>query len=501
MLIEPKVVSGFSVRTDRDRVQPLPGGRQALVRELPADLETPLSVYLKLAGEGPSFLLESVNGGERVARYSFVGIRPRKAFVFRDRAWQIHFSEGRVSRPLEEGESPLEALRQSLRAEDSIAIPGLPRLAGGLVGYLSYDVVRFFETSVPLVASTDLPEAIFLQADTLAVFDHAYGRLLLIAVAEGESSLDEAEARLNRLCDQLAGPLPKTRSVPPSAKQADLLSNRTRQQFMDMVAQAKEHIRAGDIFQVVLSQRLSRLTDAAPLDIYRALRRLNPSPYMFFFNFGTLAGEEPFHLIGASPEVHVRLEGRRAMLRPIAGTRPRAASQEADAALEADLLADPKERAEHVMLVDLARNDLGRVCEYGSVQVVEQMTIERYSHVMHIVSQVEGSLRPGQDAFDLLQATFPAGTVSGAPKVRAMQIIHEQEAVPRGPYAGVVGYFSYDGSLDTCIALRTMVMRGRTVSIQAGAGLVADSDPAAEYQETLNKAGALVAAIREAEQK
>jgi anthranilate synthase component I len=268
---------------------------------------------------------------------------------------------------------------------------------------------------------------------------------------------------------------------------------------MDIVEHAKEHIRSGDIFQVVLSQRLSKETSATPLSIYRALRHLNPSPYMFFFNFGNLGGSTPFHLVGASPEVHVRLEGRRAFLRPIAGTRPRSPDLAEDVALEKELLADPKELAEHVMLVDLARNDLGRVCDYGSVCVPEQMVIERYSHVMHIVSQVEGHLRPEFDAIDLLQATFPAGTVSGAPKIRAMQIIHDLENQPRGPYGGIVGYLSYDGSLDTCITLRTMVIRGNTVSIQVGAGIVADSDPATEYQETLNKAGALFEAVKSAE--
>ncbi len=268
-----------------------------------------------------------------------------------------------------------------------------------------------------------------------------------------------------------------------------------------MVIQVKEHIKAGDIFQAVLSQRLTRRTGTSPLSIYRSLRSLNPSPYMFFFDFGKLVGPQPFHLIGASPEVHVRLEGRRAQLRPIAGTRPRSDQPDEDNALAQDLMADPKECAEHAMLVDLARNDLGRVCEYGSVTLAEQMVIERYSHVMHIVSQVEGRLRPDLDAFDLLQATFPAGTVSGAPKVRAMQIIHELEGRPRGPYGGVVGYFSYDGSMDTCITLRTIVLQDHIVEIQAGAGIVADLVPAKEYQETLNKAGALMAAVDTAENK
>jgi anthranilate synthase component 1 len=278
----------------------------------------------------------------------------------------------------------------------------------------------------------------------------------------------------------------------------------TRDQFTDAVRKAKEHIAAGDIFQVVLSQRLSRQTTASPFGIYRSLRRLNPSPYMAFLDFEGLAGvgdDDPLRIIAASPEVHVRLEGRTASMRPIAGTRPRGATPEADAAMECDLLADPKERAEHVMLVDLARNDLGRVCDYGSVHVPEQMVVERYSHVMHIVSHVEGVLRDDYDAFDLMRATFPAGTVSGAPKVRAMQIIDDLENDVRGPYAGAVGYFSYDRSLDTCITIRTLTMRGQEVSVQAGAGIVADSDPDREYEETLNKARALAVAVEMAEKE
>jgi len=499
MLAEPKVVAGFVACSEHDQIHALPNGRQALVRELPADLETPLSVYLKLAGDRPSFLLESVSGGERVARYSFIGIRPRKAFVLKNRTWEIHFADGKVARPLADGEDPLEALRQVLGPAQATSAPGLPRLAGGLVGYLSYDTVRFFEPSVALEPSEELPEAIFLQADTVAVFDHAYGRLMLIAVTDSVSGRDEAEACLNDMCERLASPVLPLPSAQEPLEAAELRTSRTRQEYMDNVERAKEHIKAGDIFQVVLSHRLRRDTSAAPVNVYRALRRLNPSPYMFFFNFGALAGPEPFHMIGASPEVHVRLEGRRALLRPIAGTRPRSSNPAEDAALEQELLADPKELAEHVMLVDLARNDLGRVCEYSSVGVPEQMVIERYSHVMHIVSQVEGDLRAEFDAFDLLRATFPAGTVSGAPKIRAMQIIRDLEKQARGLYGGVVGYFSYDGSLDTCITLRTMVMQGNTISIQVGAGIVADSDPATEYQETLNKASALIAAVKAAE--
>jgi anthranilate synthase component 1 len=276
-------------------------------------------------------------------------------------------------------------------------------------------------------------------------------------------------------------------------------SNLTEDEFMERVLRAKEHIARGDIFQAVLSQRLSGKTSASPFSIYRALRRLNPSPYMFFFDFARLGGGEPLYLIGASPEMHVRLEDRQAMLRPIAGTRPRGSTTEEDECLEQELLADPKERAEHIMLVDLARNDLGQVCEYGSIGIRDQLVVERYSHVMHIVSQVEGQLAAGLDAFDLLRATFPAGTVTGAPKIRAMQIIHDLEGCPRGPYGGIAGYFAANGSMDTCITLRTLVMQGQTVHIQAGAGIVADSEPEREYQETLNKARALAAAVELAE--
>jgi anthranilate synthase component 1 len=332
-------------------------------------------------------------------------------------------------------------------------------------------------------------------------FDHARGRLLIIANAhlngDPETAYDDAIDRIDRVAARLATPLPSgiTRHA---ALPASLSSNFTPAGFADIVRHAQEHIAAGDIFQVVLSQRLTRRTSAPPFDIYRALRRLNPSPYMFFFDFGEMDGK-PYHVIGASPEMLVRLEGRTATVRPIAGTRRRGATPTEDTALEQELLADPKERAEHVMLVDLGRNDLGRVCAYGTVHAPDLFVVERYSHVMHIVSQVEGQLRDGIQAFDLLRATFPAGTVSGAPKVRAMELIRDLEQLDRGLYAGAVGYFSYDGAMDTCIAIRTMQMLGDVVSIQAGAGIVADSDPASEYQETLNKAKALAVAIEMAE--
>jgi anthranilate synthase component 1 len=479
-----------------------------IVRQLPADLETPVSVYLKLAGQGPSFLLESVTGGEQVARYSFIGVNPSRAYIVRGRQIEVRTLRQAASTvaaiSLAEDQTPLDALRDVLATFEYHTPSELPRFAGGLVGFANYELMRFFEPTIPLQPHADIPDAIYLLADTLVAFDHAFGRLLLIgnADASGRNGQSPASinARLDDLVQRLAGalPVPTAKPIRPTAC-AEGCANLTRVEYEAAVKAGKEHIAAGDIFQVVLSQRLERQTQATPFDIYRALRRLNPSPYMFYLDFADLAGPEPLRLIGASPEIHARLDGRQATLRPIAGTRQRGDSPEADIALEHELLADPKERAEHVMLVDLGRNDLGRICQFGTVQVPEQMVIERYSHVMHIVSHVVGELRPEYDAFDLLRATFPAGTVSGAPKIRAMQIIANLEPEPRGPYAGVVGYFSFDGSMDTCIAIRTMVMRGQTVSLQAGAGIVADSDPANEYQETLNKLRALGMAIDTAE--
>jgi anthranilate synthase component 1 len=338
--------------------------------------------------------------------------------------------------------------------------------------------------------------------DTLVVFDHVRHRLLVIANAlvapesSPDAAYDDAIARLDAVETGLQAPLPPV-PTPPGHSNKELVSNRTQDQFESAVCKAKEYIAAGDIFQVVPSQRLSRQTRADPFSIYRALRRLNPSPYMFFLALG---GEPPLHLIGSSPEVLVRLQDRTAEVRPIAGTRPRGKTGDQDRALEADLLADPKERAEHVMLVDLGRNDLGRVCEFGTVQVPDLLTVERYSHVIHLVSRVTGQLRDGVDAFDLLRATFPAGTVSGAPKVRAMEIIDELETVRRGHYAGAVGYFGFNGNMDTCITIRTILMRGDVAYLQAGGGIVADSDPTREWEETLHKARALSVALEMAEQ-
>ncbi|MFZ5920932.1 MAG: anthranilate synthase component I [Chloroflexota bacterium] len=465
---------------------------QTIIREVQADLETPVSLYLKLRGDGASFLLESVEGGERIARYSFIGVQPRAEYILRNGLVEVRES-GRVRLiPLDPQGDPTRFLQAELERFPARKLPNAPRFTGGLVGYLGYEAVRHFEPTLDEgMRPAGMPDGIYLLADTVIAFDHARRSLFLIAnVLDGDTQA--AEGKLDQLAASIARPLPVPHKTAPSP--SETRSNLDRETFEAMVRAAKEHIAAGDIFQVVLSQRFTRRTNADPFDVYRTLRRLNPSPYMFFFDFGLVDGE-PLSLVGSSPEMFVRLEGRTASLRPIAGTRPRGADLAADAALTEDLLADPKERAEHVMLVDLGRNDLGRVCDYGTVEVSDFFTIERYSHVMHIVSHVEGRLRPGLTAFDLVRAAFPAGTVSGAPKVRAMEIISALEPEARAAYAGMVGYFGFDGAMDTCLAIRTMIGRGDSVSVQAGAGIVADSDPASEYRETINKASALLRAI------
>jgi anthranilate synthase component 1 len=486
-------------------------GQGALVpvyRELAADLETPVSVYLKLRGKGASFLLESVEQAEQVGRYSFLGFNPRRQIQATGRSITVLDNGHSETRPLVRGEDPLHAVAAELARYQPVAslegvAKDLPRFYGGAVGYMGYDLVRFFER-LPETAdrSLSLPELYMLVTDTLVVFDHVRHRLLVFAnvhVLPGcdlDAAYEEAIARLDAVETLMRAPLP-VMPVPPGRSNGELASNVSRAGFEEAVRRAKEYIAAGDIFQVVLSQRLSRQTRADPFSIYRALRRINPSPYMFFIDLG---GDPPMILIGSSPEVLVRLQDRTAEVRPLAGTRPRGADEAEDRILEAELLDDPKERAEHVMLVDLGRNDLGRVCEYNTVHVPELLAIERYSHVMHIVSHVTGQVREGMDAYDLLRATFPAGTVSGAPKVRAMEIIEELEGVRRGPYAGAVGYFGFNGNMDTCITIRTIVIRGDTAYLQAGAGIVADSDPTREWEETLHKARALSVAIEMAEE-
>jgi anthranilate synthase component 1 len=477
---------------------------QTIIREISADLETPVSLYLKLRGDGASFLLESVEGGERIARYSFIGVQPRAEYILRDDEIEIKDEHG--SRVIQIEGDPTRYLQNEMERFPAVRVPNAPRFTGGLVGFLGFESVRFFEptlsakmkrasTSPTAPLSTSIPDGIYMLADTIVAFDHARRSIFLIAnVLDGNA--EAAHQKLDAIESRIQQPLPPAPKV--EVKPSKVKSNHTQGTYEDMVRAAKENILAGDIFQVVLSQRFTRETNVEPFDVYRAVRRLNPSPYMFFFDFGTVDGE-PLYLCGSSPEMFVRLEGRTASLRPIAGTRPRGADNAADDALAQELLADPKERAEHVMLVDLGRNDLGRVCEYGTVRVSDFFTVEKYSHVMHIVSHVEGKLKPELTAFDLVRAAFPAGTVSGAPKVRAMEIIADLEPDARGAYAGMVGYFGFDGAMDTCLAIRTMVGRGDTVSVQAGAGIVADSNPTAEFQETMNKASAMLRAIDTAE--
>jgi len=474
-------------------------------RELPADLETPVSVYLKLCsqGGGPSFLLESVEKGEQLGRYSFIGVHAPMTITARgDRV--LHGAAGGTLLEERQGD-PLQILEEFMAPRKSAPVPGLPRFNGGIVGYFGYDLVRFMER-LPATARAelDVPDLAVMVADNLVVFDHVRHRLLVIANLRVENDLRsayaDAVARIEHIIADLHRPF-----VPPLPQERRAAerwrSNFTQLEYEAKVHTAKDYIRCGDIFQVVLSQRLSRHTDADPFTIYRALRMLNPSPYMFFLNLQGVAGtgDAPLCLIGSSPEMHVRLEDGYAHLHPIAGTRWRGKNAEEDAALATEMLSDPKERAEHIMLVDLGRNDLGRVSEYGSITVPVMMAVEKYSHVMHIVSDVRGKVRPDQNAFSLLRATFPAGTLSGAPKIRAMEIIEELEATRRGIYAGAVGYIDNDGAMDTCIAIRTIVMQGQTCHLQAGAGIVADSDPTYEYNESMNKLKALAVAVEQAE--
>jgi anthranilate synthase component I len=467
-------------------------------RELPADIDTPISVYLKLRGLGPSFLLESVEGGEHLARYSIIGTQPRAVLKsWRDRV--VLEEEGRWRELSPSGGDVLDILRAHLPRYGMVSTDVLPRFSGGAVGYMGYDLVRSFER---LPASTPdtlgLPEAIFLICDRLAIYDHVKHRLVVVAHAidfDAESAR-EAEAALDEMAARLKRPVPdRPRGAASIGDAAPFVSAFSQSAYEEAVGAAKGYIASGDIFQVVLSRRIHRSTPAQPFDVYRSLRRVNPSPYMFYLEL-----PDGLRLIGSSPEVLIRVDQGVVETRPLAGTRPRGGTPAEDVALGEELLADPKERAEHVMLVDLARNDLGRVSRFGTVRTPAMMEIERYSHVMHIVSDVRGELADDRDAFDVLRAGFPAGTVSGAPKVRAMEIIEELEPERRGPYAGAVGYFGFSGNMDTCITIRTIVMQGDEAYLQAGAGIVADSDPEREYHETENKLRALSQALLCAEQ-
>lgn len=469
-----------------------------------ADYETPVSAYQKLmAAGGCSFLLESAEKSDQIGRFSFLGHNPRFVFTARGREIELRQrGESVQTYTLGEGIDPLQELERLMAPYRPVELPGMPPFIGGAVGYLGYDMVRFFEPTVPASARDELglPDMVFMLADTLVVFDHRYRLLQIIANvflddhATPAAAYDWARDRIVEIIDQLRTPLPfePMSAVQPTGEPV-WRSNTTQAEYESMVRQAKEFILAGDAFQVVPSQRFEVDYEGGPLELYRALRHINPSPYMFCLNF-----DHGFALVGSSPEIHVRSLHGKIEIRPIAGTRPRGSSVAEDNALAEELLADPKERAEHIMLVDLARNDVGRVARYQTVKVSDLMTIERYSHVMHIVSNVEGTLDPAHTSYDVMRATFPAGTVSGSPKVRAMQIIQDLEKGRRGAYAGAVGYFGFDGNLDSCIALRTAVVKEGKVYIQAGAGVVADSDPTSEYQETVNKARALIRAVEHA---
>ena len=469
--------------------------RVAVTLETFADLDTPLSIYLKLAGRPFSYLLESVQGGERFGRYSFVGLAASTRIVVRGSEVAVHCGASIVEQ--EEGGDPLEFLGRYLARFRVAPAAGLPRFCGGLVGCFGYDTVRYVEKRLshgPTAGDLGTPDIVLLLSEEIAVVDNLSGKLTLVVYAEPgvPGAYDRARARLKDLVARLRSPVAIPEEGPRSS--APAVSGFGEEAFKAAVRRAKDYITEGDIMQVVLSQRMSKPCSASPLALYRSLRSLNPSPYMFYFDF------DDFHVVGASPEILVRLEGDMVTVRPIAGTRKRGATADEDAALAADLLADEKERAEHVQLLDLGRNDCGRVAQVGSVRLTENMVIERYSHVMHIVSNVEGRLQPGLDALDVLRATFPAGTVSGAPKVRAMEIIDELEPAKRGIYAGAVGYLGFQGDMDLAIAIRTAVMKDGQLHVQAGAGIVADSDPESEWQETRNKARAVLRAAELAEQ-
>jgi anthranilate synthase component 1 len=497
-------VPPLSPAREEFRVLARQGNLVPVFAELPADLDTPLSAFLRLRPGPYAFLLESVEGGEKWARYSFLGTDPLMVFTARGTKITLRGAGGRTER-FPPG-NPLRALRDVLRRFTPVAVPGLPRFQGGAVGYLAYDMVRHFER-LPRRApdALGLPDAVFLLTDSLLVFDNLRHRLLVIANARVEKTdpasldraYDAAAVKIGMLLAQLGRPArqPAPLALPAAEPllalgEEGFTSSLDQAAFEERVRRAKEYIASGDAYQVVLSRRLDTKLSADPFRVYRALRTINPSPYLFFLRLG------PTTVVGSSPEVLVRAEDGRVEERPIAGTRPRGATPEEDRRIEAELKADPKERAEHVMLVDLGRNDVGRVATLGSVEVTEFMVVERYSHVMHLVSHVRGALAPGRDAFDVLEACFPAGTVTGAPKIRAMEIIDELEGASRGPYAGAVGYVSYSGNLDSCITIRTIVCHGERAWIQVGAGIVADSDPKAEWLETVSKARGLILALR-----
>ncbi|TAN42389.1 MAG: anthranilate synthase component I [Nitrospirae bacterium] len=465
-------------------------------KEILADADTPVTAYLKVGGS-PSFLLESVEGGETWARYSFIGSRPSR--IIKGKGSTVEIIDGSHAPQTITTDNPMALVQEEISRYRPVEIEGLPRFFGGLVGYIGYDMVRYFEAvDLKEKEGLGLPDFFLMVTDTMLIFDNLRQKIKVISNAHivGQTPAEayrDATEKIDALIGLLRTPLVMNDHA-GVRKEEGLDSNQTKQAFMSSVEEAKEYIKAGDIFQVVLSQRFSRPSSADPFNIYRALRVINPSPYMYFIDIGEAK------IVGSSPEILVRLEGSKIVLRPIAGTRRRGNTETEDRALEEELKKDPKEMAEHIMLVDLGRNDVGRVSRPGSVQVTGMMAVERYSHVMHLVSNVEGELQEGLNAFDVLGACFPAGTVSGAPKVRAMEIIDELEPTQRGPYAGAVGYFSYSGNMDTCITIRTLIIKDDAIYVQAGAGIVADSQPESEYTETVNKARGMIKAVDMAEE-
>jgi anthranilate synthase component 1 len=463
-------------------------------REHLADMETPVSTFARFAEDDQVFLFESVEGGERWGRFSFIGIHPQAVFSVENDTATLTDAAGN-RKILASPDGPLAALRDVLAKTRPVEVKGLPRFVGGAVGYIGYETVNEFERLPKPKAALDVPLSCLMLAEDLVIFDNVQHTVKVVAGARPEQftklddAYDDACRRIEAVEKRVRQPRPDRGVTCQPGTSVSMASNVDRESYARMVERTKEYIYNGDIIQAVLSQRFTADMPASPLAVYRALRLINPSPYMFFLKFGDHI------LIGSSPEIMVRLTGNLMELRPIAGTRPRGNTEQEDRQHADELLADEKERAEHVMLVDLGRNDLGRIAMPGSVQVRDFMTIERYSHVMHIVSHVQGQLNPGLDAFDVIRATFPAGTLSGAPKIRAMEIIHELEPQPRGAYGGAVGYIGYDGNMDLAITIRTLEVIGDRIAVQAGAGIVADSDPNREYDETVNKAKGMVRAL------
>ncbi len=471
--------------------------RIPVMREVLADLDTPLSVYLKLADGPYSYLFESVHGGEKWGRYSIIGLPCQTLLKVHGRKVTIE-DQGKIIEEMEM-EDPLEFIEQFQKRYKVAEDGNLPRFTGGLVGYFGYDTIRYIEPKLSTCPNPDhinTPDIMLMVSDEVVVFDNLSGSMYVIVHADPthEGSLESAQTRISELIAKMRGAAPRpTDSKSRQIDEADFVSGFTEDGYQQAVERVKDYVLEGDCMQVVISQRLSIPFKAPPLNLYRALRGLNPSPYMYFMQLGD------FHVVGSSPEILTRLEDGEVTVRPIAGTRRRGHSEEEDLALEKELLADPKELAEHLMLIDLGRNDTGRVAEVGSVKLTDKMIVERYSHVMHIVSNVTGKLKDGMSAIDVLRATFPAGTVSGAPKIRAMEIIDELEPVKRGIYSGAVGYLSWNGNMDTAIAIRTAVIKDDILHIQAGAGIVADSIPRLEWKETMNKGRAVFKAVELAE--